>query len=80
MKMKIYMLVHEYDSGFTCYAFSSEEQREKAAALLKQEYARDFEKDQDFLIYDESDLDAMPWEVGSADTHDNEKKWSKKDA
>lgn len=66
--MRIFVLTHEYDNGFTSYAFSSEEKREEAAAILRTEYAKDFEAEKDFLIFDESDLDAMPWEVGSSDT------------
>lgn len=78
--MKVFILVHEYKDGYTCYAFSSEEKRDEAAGMLQEEYAADFEADRDFLLFDESDLDAMPWTVGSADTHDKEKKVGRSDA
>lgn len=59
--MNIYILVHEYKQGYSCYAFSTPEKREEAASLLRNEYAKDFERDNDFLLSEDVTLDEMPW-------------------
>lgn len=59
--MNLYILVHEFKDGYQTYAFSSQEKREEAANLLRNEYAKDFERDNDFLLSDDIVLDEMPW-------------------
>lgn len=59
--MNLFILVHEYKQGYSCYAFSTQEKREEAAKLLQTEYAKDFERDNDFLLSEDIILDEMPW-------------------
>lgn len=60
--MNIFLMVHEYKQGYTCYAFSSFEKRNQAEKILRKQHKEDFEHDRDFILLDIVELDEMPTE------------------